>query len=237
MATVLPMFRYKTDYIFMLFILLQVAFWGASQSIKPRMIIVPEVPREVAVKALSLGDKQFYFRSLAFEIQNAGDTFGRFTALKEYDYEKVSGWFYLLDKLDTKSNFVPALASYYYSQTQNVEDVRYIIDYLAAHTRSDPEKKWWWLGQAVYLANHKLKDKKLALKLAYELAAIPGNDRPLWTKQMPAFIHAKVGEYDQALIIIKDLMDNEEDLSQGEINFMNYFIKERLQTITGVNAQ
>jgi hypothetical protein len=211
-----------------LILLLQICFWYKTHQIKPDMYIVPEVPGELAIKASSLGDEELYFRILALQIQNSGDTFGRFSPLKLYDYKKLSAWFYLLDKLDDKSNFVPSIASYYYSQTQHVPDVKYVVDYLEFHSTKDLENKWWWLSQAVYLANFKLKDNPLALKLAYKLSKSPGK-LPMWARQMPAFIHEKLGEKEQAYVIIKNIIDSHESFSQEEINFMEYFIKDRLK--------
>jgi len=209
---------------------LQVSFWYKTKHIKPDMIIVPEVPKLFTVKLLSLGDDQFYFRNLAFKIQNAGDSWGRFTALKDYNYEKLQGWFFLLDELDSKSNFVPSLASYYYSQTQKPEDTVYIVEYLREHAKKDPRTKWWWLSQAVYIANHRLKDKDLALEVAYELAATPEDvDMPYWARQMPAFIHEQRGETDAAKNIIVDILNNFEEFTPGELNFMEYFIRDRLE--------
>ena len=211
-------------------LLLQVTFWYFTKHIKPEMIIVPNVPTKNTVGLLSLGDDQFYFRQLAFKIQNAGDSWGRFTALKDYNYEKLQQWFFLLDKLDSKSNFVPTLASYYYSQTQTPSDTIYIVDYLRKHVKKDPRAKWWWLSQAVYIANHKLKDKKLALEIAYELADTPHDVKiPMWARQMPAFLHEQLGETNSAKKIIIDILENFDDFTPGELNFMEYFIQDRLK--------
>lgn len=209
--------------------MLQVALWTQTKNFRPDFTIVPDVPSELSVKAFSLGDEQFYFRTLAFQLQNAGDTFGRFTALKLYNYNKLYHWFKLLDTLDDKSNFVPSIAAYYYSQTQNTPDVKYVVQYLDENASRDLYNKWWWMGQAVYLANHKLKDKDLALKLAYKLASTPRNDIPLWTKQMPAFILESKGEEEQAMRIIADILNNIDNIDEGELNFMSYFVSERLK--------
>ncbi|MCE3233714.1 MAG: hypothetical protein K0R98_1971 [Rickettsiaceae bacterium] len=195
------------------------------------LAIVPDVPSELSIKAMSLGDEQFYFRTLAFQLQNAGDTFGRFTALRDYNYNQLYHWFTLLDTLDAKSNFVPSLAAYYYSQTQNTPDVKYVAQYLEETSMRDLYNKWWWMSQAVYLANYKLKDKDWALRLAYELASTPRNDIPIWAKQMPAFIHEQRGEEEQALQIISSIINNVDNIDQGELNFMAYFVKERLKKL------
>lgn len=222
---------FRTDIALYIFIILQVMLWTNTKQYKPDMAIVPDVPSTLSVKAMALGDEQFYFRTLAFQLQNAGDTFGRFSPLKNYNYNKLYHWFTLLDTLDSNSNFIPALASYYYSQTQNTPDVRYVVKYLDEHASRDLYHKWWWMSQAVYLANNKLEDKELALKLAYKLAQTPRNDIPLWVKQMPAFIHEQRGEEEQALHIIADIVNNVDNIDQGELNFMAYFVKDRLKKL------
>lgn len=225
---------FKTDLLLMAALSCQVLLWTQTKHHKPEMGIVPEVPNPIAIKALSLGDEQFYFRSLAFKLQNSGDTFGRFTALNKYDYNKLYRWFKILDDLDSKSHLIPSLAGYYFSQTQNVPDVKYIIDYLVEHVELNDynrHHKWWWLSQSVYLANNKLEDKNLALELAYKLSKTDRDDIPFWVKQMPAFIHEQMGEEEQALIVIKHIMDNIETIPPGELNFMRHFVKDRLKVI------
>ena len=219
---------FRSDIFVYLFLVVQVALWTQTKNYKPDLAIVPDVPSLESVKAISLGDEQFYFRALAFQLQNAGDTFGRFTALKNYDYNKLYHWFSLLDTLDNKSNFVPSLAGYYFSQTQNTPDVRYVIKYLEETSENDLYHKWWWMGQAVYLANHKLKDKEWALELAYKLASTPRDDVPMWVKQMPAFIHEQLGEEAEAMKIVCNIIKNADNIEQGELNFMTYFVLDRL---------
>lgn len=210
------------------FFWLQVAFWWQTHTITPRMEIVPEPPTLLATRALSFGDSEFLFRYYGFQLQNFGDTFGRFTPLKDYDYKRLSRWLHLADELDDRSNLIAALAAYYYSQTQNKPDTRYVIEYLEHHYDRNPQKKWWWLGQAAFLADFKLKDQELALRLAYKLAATPG-DLPFWARQLPAFIHEKRGEYDAAFHIIEGILQDYQNIPVGELNFMRYFIEERLR--------
>ncbi|MBL0318555.1 MAG: hypothetical protein IPP74_04585 [Alphaproteobacteria bacterium] len=224
---------YFSDFLLILCLASQITFWYNTKGIKPEMEIVPNPPGERAAKALAFGDEQFYFYELAFMIQNAGDTFGRFSAFNQYDFSKLYRWFLLLDTLDSRSNLIPSLASYYFSATQQKDDVRYIVNYLEKHADHDINHKWWWMYQACYLANHTLGDKELALKLAYKLAKTDAPGVPIWVKQFPAFIHAELNEDQEALVVIKRLLDNEKNLDQGEVNFMNYFIKLRLDKIEG----
>ncbi|MCB2082246.1 MAG: hypothetical protein KDD76_06370 [Rickettsiales bacterium] len=207
--------------------------WEGTRAIKPELAIVPELPTLRTVRALSLGDEQFYFRLLTLMIQNAGDTYGRSTPLKDYDYTKLYQWWNLLDKLDSASNMVPALAGYYFVASQEVmRDVPYVAKYLEEHADRDPEHKWWWYTQAVYIARHKLNDLDMALRIANKLASLPKSVKmPIWARQMPAFIHEARGELEESYIIIRNILDNYENLSEGELNFMMYFIKDRVKKL------
>src|ERR1700760_469608 len=72
-----------------LFVAAQGAFWWHTRDIQPEIGIVPDVPGERTVRALSFGDEEAFFRLYALNIQNSGDTFGRFTALYKYDFNKL----------------------------------------------------------------------------------------------------------------------------------------------------
>lgn len=211
-----------------LFVILQISSWVFTSRFTPFIGILDEVPTLNEAKIAALGDEQFYFRYQALNLQNSGDSFGRFTALKNYDYKVLKKWMNLLDEMDSISNFVPSIAAYYYSNTQNVADNIYIVEYLESNYDLDPKAKWWWLGMAVNIADFKLKDDNLALRLAFKLASTPNAKMPRWAQEMPAIIYAKMGEKQLAMEIMKDIAIRQDDYDQGEINFMNNFIKERL---------
>mgnify|MGYP005726842409 CR=1 FL=1 len=213
-------------FLLLVFLTVQISFWWQVRHVRPVLEILPAPPTEAVANAMALGDTQFLFRALAIRLQHAGDTFGRISPLKHYDYETLSGWFALLDGMDRTSDLMPTLAAYYYSQTQKTEDVRYMVDYLHAHAMKAPEDKWWWLVQAAYLANHRMGDKALALQVTQPLLEI--ESAPLWARQMPAFIPEQRGEVAEALAIMEGIRQNVDTLRQDELNFMRYFIEERL---------
>jgi hypothetical protein len=204
---------------------LQVGYWCKTQDIQPDIGIVPDVPGRETLHALTFGDNEFYFRGMAFTLQNAGDTFGRFTALRYYDFNKLYHWFNLLDELNSESNMLPSMASYYFAQTQNVADVRYMVDYLYSHAMRDVEHKWWWLLQSIYLSMHKLGDMDLALKVAKPLR----NDKvPVWAQQMTAVVYEKRGEMEDALRIMESIRANAKDIPEVDLKYMTYFVKDRI---------
>ncbi len=204
----------------------QGAFWWHMREARPPMEIIEAAPGRAAVHALSLGDDEVFFRFLGLEVQTAGDLFGRFTALFKYDYARLAKWFELLDSLNGRSDLIPTLASYYYSQTQYVPDTRYIVEYLHEHARRDLKNKWWWQLQAMYLADHKLKDRTLTLQIAHELEG--RHDLPVWVQEMPALVYEQRGEMESALRIMEDIKANVKDIPQSELKYMQYFVKERL---------
>lgn len=208
-----------------LFVFAQLGFWYHTKDMKPEIGIVPDVPGKVAVQALTFGDKEFFFRLLSFNLQNAGDTYGRFTSLRYYDMNKLYHWWNLLDDLNAKSNMMPAMACYYFSQTQNTPDISYVVDYLYTHASRDVPHKWWWLVQSIYLAQHKLTDMDLALKVSKPLV---NPDVPAWAQQMAAVVREKRGEMEDALSIMETIRDNAKDIKDSDLKFMTYFIEERL---------
>jgi hypothetical protein len=213
----------------------QASFWYKTETIKPELGIVPDLPSKYSAEALSFGDKEFYFRTKGMRIQNAGDTFGRVTPLKNYDYEKLYNWFSFFDTINSKSNYIPSLASYYYSNSQNDLDNVHIVKYLEEHYDLDPSENWWWMYQAIFLSAYKIKDKDLALRLAYKLRDTSGDEAPIWTKQMVAIIHGKFGENCEALRVINEILDDYENerinVDENEINFMLYFIGNKVKNM------
>ena len=152
---------------FLLFValLLQYFFWFfCSSRIKPSFTITPLPPSKTEMSFLSFGDKELLYRIYAFQLQNAGDTFGETIPLKDYDFSKLEKWFYALSELDGKSEYVPSIAGFYYSSSQNVEDNKYIIKYLVDFADKNPSKFWRWYITATYLARHKMKDEKPIIK-------------------------------------------------------------------------
>ncbi len=209
--------------------LMQSVFWYHTHSRLPDMTVVPTPPGKPALDVMSFGDSEFLFRSMAFIMGNAGDTFGRTTPLYKYDMEKVRQWFTLLDHYNAKSNLLPSLAAYYYSQTQNHRDVRYMVMYLKDHAMRDISSKWWWLVQATYLSLHRVDDTMLALEVSSPLTQAKGV--PISMQQLPAIVHEKRGEFGDAMYIMEGLLNSTQDIPEEELRYMNYFIEERIQKL------
>ncbi len=228
------MTKISKQHIFLAIILLglQAGFWWKSYGRLPDLGIVPELASTQEMQLLAFGDDELYFRIMSFRMNNIGDTFGRFTALKKYNLEKLSNWFMRLDKFNAKSNSLPTLAANYFSQTQDVPQVVHMVNYLYEHSKDNPKQNWWWLTQATYLAMHKLKDNDYALKIASNLAGVQGI--PQWAQEMPAIVHEKRGELEDAYVIMQNLLKEKKSFTQSELNYMKYFMEDRVERLEEV---
>jgi tetratricopeptide (TPR) repeat protein len=232
----------KTLHLFAVFIMLSqfalwhgIGSWNGTKSIRPGLEIVPAVPSKEMLKAFSFGDEEITFRYNGYMMQFLGDTFGRVTALKDYNYERLYRWWLLLDEINPISDLIVYVVGYYYGATQDkAADLPYVVDFLEQHADKHPELKWWWYYQAVYNAKYGLKDEKRALEIAHKLASLPKDvDMPIWTRQLEAFIYEGQGEYKQACDVIVNVVRDygDDKIAQGEMNFIFNFITERLRTL------
>ena len=80
-----------------------------------------------------------------------------------------------------------------------------------------------------------MNDLARASQLAERLRGVRGI--PIWAQQMPAFIHERRGEFGEALAIIEEVAKHPEEYSQGELNFMRYFVDERLGRLDAVKSE
>jgi len=203
--------------------------WFYAREAQGRWLNVPPVPGKLGVVSFSLGDKQFAYRSLGIVLQNLGDTGGRTTSLKDYDYDRLTQWFFLMDDLDPISDFVPFLASYYFGGVQDPKKFRPVLDYLAEIGTRPEGQKWRWLAQGVYLARYRMNDLDKALELAYKLARVENDDMPGWARQMPGFVLTAKGEKEAAYaLMVETLKSSADKLDPTEVNYMREYICTRI---------
>lgn len=213
---------------FIIMSVLTLCFWQYHHDLHPDWRGVPTVPSYTRIINNYLGDQQLGYRAMSIKIQNFGDTGGQTISIKNFDYDQLFRWFSLGTQLDARSNYLPSLAAYYYGAIDDEEKLRHVVDYLSEVGNSAENGKWRWLAQAVFLARFKIEDQELALNLAYKLAALEGDQLPIWTDQMPAFVLAKVGEEKAALDIITTIMATDKTLVQNEINYMCWYMSKKI---------
>ncbi len=222
----------KIKLLLMVALICNVMFWFSVREVRSRWINVPPAPDIKYADSYGLGDSSFAYRLNGLMIQNLGDTGGRYTSLKDYNYDALTKWFYLQDYLDPHSDFVPYLAAFYFGGVQEPEMFRPVLDYLS-EVGSRPEgQKWRWLAQGVYLARFKLKDLDKSLELAHVLANAGNENAPSWVRNMPAFIMTAQGEKQAAYALLLEILKTTaEDLHPNEVNAMKAYICERTLSV------
>jgi hypothetical protein len=188
-------------------------------------------PSHSAALFYGFGDEQLSYRNIGLTLQNAGDTGGRVTNFKAYDYSVIEQWLWLADSFDSKANYVPSLAAYYFGAVKDKDKLQHLIGYLSHSGEVVTGEHWRWLGHAIYLARFELKDQKLALKLANKLAAMTGPDLPMWTKVMPAYVEKNMGQKKDArdllLLILADPKTKQEQADRNQSCwYINKYLRE-----------
>lgn len=210
------------DYLFLLgFFLLNLGLWFYSSTKLPKWANVPPAPSSISATTAFLGDKELAYRSLSIILQSFGNNTGQIQALKDYNYPNLGTWFDLADDLNKQSNYVPFLAAYYFGGSQDPSELMPVINYLRRVGAYPYEDKWRYLGQAVFLAKHKMKDNQLALQLADELAKTYKPGMPAWPLQMKAIIASEMGEKEMAYNLMVDAIVNKKDgMDPIEVKYM-----------------
>lgn len=228
---------------FVSFFAFECCLWaGWTNKIKVDFTITPLPPSKLEMDLFSMGDKELLYRIYSFKLQNAGDTFGETTPLKDYDYEKLEKWFYALSELDPRSEWVPSIAGFYYSASQNADDNRYIVNYLLDFAEKDPEKHWRWYVTSAYIAKHKLNDPTLAFNMAKRLLNLKSDKLPFINRIMALFLFSeKEAKSCRAVNLVYNLIqsgDLEAVLSdkffsakEGMYNYLFGLVRERVDNI------
>lgn len=207
---------------------LQIMFWIFTNKIKPSFIITPYPPTRMQIEALSFGDKQFYYRKLAFQLQNAGDKYGYLTNLKEYDYNRLVRWFEVLSDIDENSIYIPYMAAYYYSLVQNQEKLNILGSYLVSFALKNPEKYWNILTTASYIYYKNPSDisQKKIQEIGNVLAQI--KTIPVWARVVSAFYLKNSNNICDAYTLIKQISNS--DLMNKKQNADDKFLMELLNS-------
>jgi hypothetical protein len=181
---------------------LHAVFMWSNRGRRPELAVIDPPPTAAAAQALSFGDSQFLYRYWALDLQNDGDTGGRATPMRDYDYDNVLGWLKSLQALDPRAQHHVFLATRYFSQTPHSADIRRLVDFIVDDVARAPARKWYWLTQAEEMAEYKLKDLPYALAIAETAAGYDFPEMPSWIWLFPAVLLQKEGRPADASAVI-----------------------------------
>ncbi|MDX2144092.1 MAG: hypothetical protein SFV19_12105 [Rhodospirillaceae bacterium] len=187
--------------------------------------VVPERPTDNAVNLVAFGDPAFLHRVFARQIQDFGDTGGRSTRMADYDMKAVVRWLDVLDQLDSLSQYQIAMAMSYFSFTPQTDDLRRLIDYTSRAVLAAPKNRIQWLREAIVIADRRIRDPKLAMALADQLAASDEPGLNILAYQLSPLLRARNGDLTGALAAMQHALSKvRSDTPQNEIDFMMQFI-------------
>jgi len=203
----------------------QVALAGAFHDGQFEQAILPPVPTRPALSLLSFGDREFLYRKLVLDLQNFGDTGGRITPLRDYHMPEVVEWLRALDTLNPRGEHHIVLAARYFGQTQDRSQVVYLVRYIQEHVALDPERKLGWMSEAIYLAQARAGDSKLAMDVADQLAMYDYPKMTVLAYQLPALVHRNLGNHARAVAYMnRALRLTAHKASEADRRFMREFI-------------
>ncbi len=208
-----------------LFLILNLGVWLLVRRESAQWLNVPPPPSQNFAAAYGLGDKGFAYRVNGLMLQNMGDTGGRVSALKDYNYERLSEWFFLQDSLDNRSEYIPYLAGFYFSGVQDPQKFRPVLKYLDKVGHHNFDEKWRWLAQAVFIARYQIRDLDIALALAKKLADLNRPGMPAWVEKMPVYVMTAKGSKEDAYALMLEILKAGADtMHPSEINQTRFFI-------------
>jgi hypothetical protein len=222
-------------YFLVIFFLMQAVFWFFSNRIKPTFIITPYPPTKTEIEALSFGDKQFFYRKLAFTLQNAGDKFGHYTNFTQHDYYKLRRWFEALDNIDKKSQYIPYMAAYYYSIVKDTERSKIIAEYITNYAKKDPQQHWRLLTTAAYIYYKEVGKSNKKIEEIGEI--LLKQNIPTWAKTLAAFYLEDSGDICNAYKLIIKISQDEilTEKANTEDQFLINILTENINKLQNVN--
>ena len=196
------------------------------RDLRPDLVVLETPPTAVQRTLFAFGDTQFLYRYWSSYLQNAGDTGGRATRMRNYDYDDVIGWLKTLQALDSKAQQHTFLAAHYFSQTPRMDDLRKVLAFIADDVAKHPARKWYWLTYAMPAAAKTLDDIGYALELSRQLASYDFPHMTGWNYLFPAIYLERMGRFDEARAEIAGVLETRRSkLDSGQLMWIEEFTR------------
>jgi len=190
-----------------------------NQAVKTENLSEP--PNIILLKNLSLNEPALTSRLLSIWLQDFDYQRGKSLNYDQLDYKKLTEWLNSIQELDQNNRYPLLSASHIYSTVKNPEKLQQIIIFVEQQFKSNPEKNWPWMVKMVLLAQHKLQDNKLALRLSQKLMTLTqGKKVPSWVKQMSLSVLIADEQKNAAATLIAALLQGGEIKDPAERRFL-----------------
>lgn len=202
----------------------------AWQSLQPKpqaraeQLAAPAAPG--VLRTLSLAEPIVLAQLLTLYLQAFDNQPGISIPFRELDYPRVALWLATILALDPVGQYPLLMASHLYAQVPDRDKQRMMLEFVHRQFFADPDRRWRWLAHAAIMAKHRLKDVKLALAYAEDIAR-RARAAPSWARQMRVFLLEDLGEVESAKILLGGLLVSGEVTDPKEIHFLT----ERLEQL------
>lgn len=203
----------------------QIALRALEAAPEARAEALPEPATPAVARVASLDEPVVAGQLMTLYLQSFDNQPGLSIPYRDLDYARVIGWLETILALDSDTHYPLLLASHLYAQVPDPVKQRAMLDFVHRKFLQAPEQRWRWLAHATLVARHRLKDDRLALRYAEEIARrAPG--APSWARQMRVFILHDMGEIESATILLGGLLASGEVHDPSEARFLTQRLEE-----------
>lgn len=184
-------------------------------------------PSDALLNINSFGDRVAFSKLTMLWLQSHDNQPGISIPFRELDYDVLSEWLTAILVLDSKTDYPLLSAARVYAEVPVIEKQRTMLSFVEQEFYKDPNNRWQWLAHAAFVAKHRIKDEKLALKFAQALAEhATGEQVPSWAKQMHIFLLEDIGEIESAKILLGGLLESGKIQDPNEQRFLHQRLQE-----------
>jgi hypothetical protein len=194
---------------------------------------LPPPPSTSILRLVSLGEPIALAKILMLYLQAFDYQSGSKIPYKDLDYTRLEAWLARILELDPAGQYPLLAAARLYAEVPREAKQRSMMDFIYRQYFLDPNRRWPSLAHATFLAKHRLKDMRLALKYASIIQKYTtAKDVPPWATSMAIFILEDMNELETARIMIGGLIASGKVSDRAELIFLNQRlleIEERLK--------
>jgi hypothetical protein len=202
-------------------LVLQIAWHEQQAEPVARAVELTSPPSLVLFKLASIGDAAALSKLLMFRLQSFDNQPGISIPFVKLDYKKVVLWLERIAELDPNSQYPFLAAARIYSEVQDEEKKRMMLEFVHVGFLKKPDLQWPAMVHAVFIAKHKLKDLELALEYAKDIRIhVRRSDIHSWVRQMELFVLEDLGDLESARILLGGFLESGVIKDERELRFL-----------------
>jgi len=184
------------------------------------------------LKIMALGEQSSLSRALMLWLQAFNNQPGIYLSFRQLDYDRLTQWLDLCLKLDPQSRYPLMAATHLYAAQPDLARQKKMIKFIRQKFLENPNRHWRWMAEIALIARHKMHNTTLALLLAKELSQkATGEDVPEWIHKLYPWLLADLGEHQQSLQFIRQLVTDGHVTDTQELLFLQQKMDE-LKSLT-----